>query len=245
MTDESTATPAAGQPEQVIEADKTEVVAPATTETQEGNENAEESEGSEKRTPWFQKRINDLTRDKYEAKRDADAVRAEAQALREQLARAQAGESFEAPAGDVKTLVQQEAARIVAERTFNETCNKVYADGKKEFKDFDAAVSNLQLVGVGRDFLELATTSDAGAKLLHHLGSHLEEAERIASLPPVQMARELTRLEYQLAQKVAKPVSNAPPPIAPIAGSKGGTKGYDPAMTDAEYAAFRQRGRNR
>ena len=245
MTDEITATPAAVQTEQVNEAEQV-VVAPATTETQEGEQTADVAEGSDKRTPWFQKRINDLTRDKYEAKREADSVRAEAQELRELLARVQAGESVEAPANDVRTLVQQEAQRLIAERTFDETCNKVYEDGKREFKDFDAAVGNLQLVGVGREFLELATTSDAGAKLLHHLGSHLEEAERIASLPPVQMARELTKLEFKLNQKPApKPVSNAPAPIAPISGSKGGTGGYDPAMSDAEYAAFREKGRNK
>jgi hypothetical protein len=77
-------------------------------------------------------------------------------------------------------------------------------------------VSNLQMVGVGREFLELATTSDAGAKLIHHLGTDLDEAARIAALPPVQMARELTKLEFKLAQPVAKPVSKAPAPITPI-----------------------------
>lgn len=238
MTDEITATPAAVQTEQVNEAEKVDVVAPATTEANEGTETANESETGDKRVPWFQKRIDAITRDKYEAKREIEALRA-------QLARIQSGEAAPAPADDVQTLVQKEAARLVAERTFDETCNKVYADGVKEFKDFDNAVSNLQLVGVGRDFLELATTSDAGAKLLHHLGSHLDEAERIASLPPVQMARELTRLEFKLTQKPGpKPVSNAPAPIAPISGSKGGTGGYDPAMSDAEYAKFRARGRN-
>lgn len=246
MTEEATATPAAGvEPEQVNEADKT-VVAPATTETPEGTESANEPEGSEKRTPWFQKRIDALTREKYEARREIEAARNEAATVREQLARVQAGEQIEQPAGDVHTLAEKRAVELLNEHTFNETCNRVYAEGKKDFKDFDATVANLQLVGAGREFLELATTSDIAAKLLHHLGSNLEEADRIANLPPVQMARELTKLEFKLSQPAApKPVSNAPPPIAPIAGTKGGKGGFDPSMSDAEYAAFRAKGRNR
>jgi hypothetical protein len=156
------------------------------------------------------------------------------------LARFQSGDTSQARDVDVQTLAQQEAARIVAEQRFNESCNKVYAEGAKEFKeDFDAALRNLQMVGVNREFLELASTSDAGHKVLHHLGSDLDEAARILSLPPVQMARELTKLEIKLSQSAVKPVSNAPAPITPIAGVKGGTK--DPSeMTDAEFAKWRK-----
>lgn len=194
----------------------------ATTEQTQEQEN-ETQEEKAKKEPWFQKRIGELTREKYEAKRAAEEARQQAEQYRQYLAQIQQGEqTVEKPDVDVQTLAKQEAAKLVAEQRFNETCNKVYTEGKSEFPDFDQAVANLQMVGVNRDFLELATTSDAGAKLLHHLGTDLDEAARILSLPPVQMARELTKLEYKLSQPQAKPVSKAPAPIKPI-GSGGAT----------------------
>jgi hypothetical protein len=137
------------------------------------------------------------------------------------------------------TAVEEAARRLLAEQTFNESCNKVYARGKAEFSDFDATLANLQMVGLSRDFLQFTAASDAGEKLLHHLGNDLDEAARISSLPPVLMARELTKLELRLSQPKVKPVSKAPPPITPIAGTSGGSK--DPSeMTDAEFAKWRK-----
>jgi DNA repair exonuclease SbcCD ATPase subunit len=227
------ATPADAQAEQVQQVEQVQGEEATTEQTQAAVEETPEEKA--KREPWFQKRIGELTRDKYEAKRQADNVAQEAAQLREQLARYQAGEQPETQTEDVHTLARQEAQKMLAEQTFNDTCNRVYAAGKAEFPDFDNAVANLQMVGVNRDFLELATTSDAGAKLIHHLGGDLDEAARIASLPPVQMARELTRLEYKLAQAPApKPVSKAPAPITPI--GSGNATSFDPAtLSDAEW----------
>jgi hypothetical protein len=212
----------------------------ATTE-QTQVETQEATEDKAKREPWFQKRIGELTREKYEARRQAEDAAREVQQYREQLARFQQGHTPEQaqPQGDVGTLVQQEARRLLAEQTFNQACNKVYAAGKSEFPDFDQALGNLQMVGMNRDFLEFAAASDAGAKLIRHLGTDLDEAARISALPPVLMARELTRLELKLSQPQAKPVSKAPAPITPIAGAGASSK--DPSeMTDAEFAKWRK-----
>lgn len=214
-----TATPADAQAEQVQQVEQHNSTEATTEQPQEQIE--ETAEEKAKREPWFQKRIGELTREKYEAKRHADTVAQEAAQLREQLARFQQGDPYEAPATDVQSLVQQEAQRMVAEQTFNDKCNQVYANGKAEFPNFDQSVQNLHMVGVSREFLELAVTSDASAKLINHLGTDLDEAARIAALPPVQMARELTKLEYKLAQPAApKPVSKAPAPISPIGSGR-------------------------
>ncbi|WP_426111032.1 hypothetical protein [Massilia sp. PWRC2] len=216
-----TATPADAQAEQVQQVEQ--VIGEEATTEQAQEETPEQKEEAAKKEPWFQKRIGELTREKYEAKRQADATAQEARELREQIARFQAGDQSEANPNDVRSLVQQEAQKMVAEQSFNESCNRVHAQGVKEFPDFDAALANLHMVGMNRDFLELATTSDAGAKLLHYLGNDLDEAARITALSPVQMARELTKLEYKLGQPVAaKPVSKAPAPVKPI-GANGST----------------------
>jgi hypothetical protein len=242
MTLETTSATPAQQAETPVEQVSTvetsqEVSAEATTEQTQAQP-AETTEEKAKKEPWFQKRIGELTREKYEGRREAELARTEAQQLREQLVRVQQGEQAQ-PVGNVETLIQQEARRMLAEQTFNDSCNKVYATGKAEFKDFDAAVGNLQMVGVPRGFLEFTAASDAGAKLIHHLGNDLDEAARIASLPPVLMARELTRLEIELGKPKVKPVSQAPAPITPIAGVGASSKSPS-EMTDAEFAKWRK-----
>jgi hypothetical protein len=235
------ATPA----EQEAPAEQVSTVETASTEattaqTQEQQPQPEEQ--APKKEPWFQKRIGELTREKYEARRLAETAAEEARQYREQLARFQQG-GQQQPDGQqpvTPDLIQQEARRLLAQQRFDEACNKVYAQGKQEFPDFDAALSNLQFVGLPKDFLEFTAASDAGAKLIHHLGKDLDEAARIAALTPVQMARELTRLELKLNQPAKpKPVSQAPAPITPVAGN--GATSKDPAeMTDAEFAKWRK-----
>ena len=205
-----------------------------------------EQQQEQKRTPWFQTRIDELTRARHEERRRADEAQQRLAEYEQRFAQMPQGfdpEQQQPNHVDVRTLAQQEASRMLAEQRFADQCNKVYSSGKAEFADFDQSVANLQMVGVSRDFLELATSSDVGAKLLHHLGTDLDEAARIASLPPVQMARELTRLEFKLSQPAApKPVSKAPAPITPLGSSA--TNDVDPArMSDAEWYAHRQKTR--
>lgn len=237
MTEETVAvTPTeAATPEQV---QQVEAAKPEATTEQTQVETPETTEEKAKKEPWFQKRIGELTREKYEARRQAETAAEEARQVREQLQALQRGEQVQ-PTGDVETLIQKEARRLLAETTFNEACNKVYAAGKTEFPDFDASLANLQMVGTNRELLEFVAASDAGAKLIHHLGKDLDEAARISALSPVLMARELTKLELKLSQPQTKPVSKAPAPITPIAGS--GPTSKDPSeMTDAEFAKWRR-----
>jgi hypothetical protein len=223
------------EPVEAKQVQQVEATSPDAT-TEQTQEPTETLEDKGKKEPWFQKRIGELTRAKYEGLREAEQARAEARELREQLARVQQGEQT---TGVPVTAVQEAARQMLAEQKFNESCNKVYEAGVSEFPNFQAALANLQLVGVNREFLELTASSDAGAKLIHHLGTDLDEAARIVSLPPLQMARELTKLELKLGQTKAKPVSNAPAPITPIAGVKASSK--DPSeMTDAEFAKWRR-----
>ena len=226
-------------PAEVVATEQAEIVEQTTPEsTPEQTQESEQAPEPEapKKEPWFQKRIGELTREKYEARREAEEARREAAQIREQIAQ---GDTTQQPIGDVQTLIQREAARIVSEQRFNESCNKVYETGAKEFKDFDASVSNLQMVGVNRDFLELATASDVGAKLLHHLGTNLDEAARIASLSPVQMARAMTLLEVELGKTPVKKVSGAPAPIATIGASKSVSKNPD-EMSFEEFSKWRR-----
>jgi hypothetical protein len=238
MTEATVAVTPTEQATPAEQVQQVEAAKPEATTEQTQVETPETTEEKAKKEPWFQKRIGELTREKYEGRREAEQARQEAAQLREQLARVQQGgqvQNDQLPA----TAVEEAARRLLAEQTFNEACNKVYAKGKTEFPDFDAALANLQMVGTNREFLEFVAASDAGEKLVHHLGKDLDEAARISALPPVLMARELARLELKLSQPQTKPVSKAPAPITPIAG--GGVTSKDPSeMTDAEFAKWRK-----
>lgn len=224
--------------QEAIEVDAVESPEATAGEVEETPEQAEEKA---KKEPWFQKRIGELTREKYEAKRAAEQAAQEAQKMREYVAQIQQGHQ---PEGlDVESYVASKAAEMVAERTFNESCNKVYETGKAEFPDFDQAVSNLQMVGMNREFLEIVSSSDAGHKVLNHLGHDLDEAARISALPPLQMARELTRLEYKLNQPQAKPVSKAPAPIKPIGAGGSPSSGLSDDLPIEEWIARRNKQR--
>jgi hypothetical protein len=222
-----TATPAEQVTAEQVQQDASNSSESSTEQTQDvQQEQTQEQTEQAKKEPWFQKRIGELTREKYEARRAAEEAQREAQQYREYLARVQQGEQMQQqPEVDVRTLAQQEAARMVADQRFRESTDKVWNQGVSELPGFNAAVANLQMVGMDRQFVELAVESDAGHKVLHYLGQeqNLDEAARILRLPPVQQARELTKLEFKLNQPPPpKPVSKAPDPIKPI-GAGGAT----------------------
>lgn len=220
----------------------------ATGQEADNQPEQQQDEGQKKKGEWVQKRISEITRQKWEATRQAEEARAEAEQYRQQLAQYQQSQEYQPQHNDqvdVQALARQEAAKMLAEKTFNDQCNAVYSAGKAEFQDFDQSVANLQMVGANREFLELATTTDAGHKLIHHLGSDLDEAARILSLPPVQMARELTKLEMKLSQPVSKPVSKAPEPIKPIGTGKATSEGLSDDLPIEEWMRREREMRNR
>lgn len=209
---------------------------------------------------WAMKRINELTFKRHEAERKAQtekdgrlAAEAKTAELLSQLSKP-ADNATPKPATkavsdeEIEQLANERAVLIAKANKFNETCNTIVETGKKEYKDtWDNAIKNLSLVGaIGKDvspeFLETAVELKNPVKVLHYLGSNLEEAERISQLPPKKMALEMARMEALLeAPPAAPPVSNAPPPVIPVGGAaKPGAKALDdPNLTTEEFMALR------
>jgi hypothetical protein len=105
------------------------------------------------------------------------------------------------------------------------------------FEDFDeVAYGNTQFMDL--DLAEQIFDLDKGPEVAYHLGSHLDEAQRIFALAPVQRARELTKLEFQVEALKPKLVTDAPDPINPLGGSE--TVQTDPdKMTTAQWRVWR------
>jgi hypothetical protein len=90
---------------------------------------------------------------------------------------------------------------------------------RDKYPDYDTVVGNqnLPITVVMADAIRM---SDVGPDVAYHLGQNLQEAARIAKLPPLLQVKEIGKLEVKLASAPpAREVSSAPPPIRPLRGS--------------------------
>ena len=95
-----------------------------------------------------------------------------------------------------------------------------YSNGASRFQDWKDSVDTLVASGfMNKDLLDTAMVVEDGTAVLHHLGVNLDEAERIAALPPIRKAAEMAKLSAVLAAPKALPLSSAPAPIRPVSGS--------------------------
>ncbi len=134
--------------------------------------------------------------------------------------------------------VQEEAGRLAAQiaevNDFNNKCNTVAEQGKKEFPDFDSRIAAARSVVNGQDVVEVAQfnavlsaalETGVAHKLLHALGETPGEVKRLMGLSPMKMGMEMAMRAAKLgAGPPAPEPSGAPAPIEPI-GSRG--KHYD------------------
>jgi hypothetical protein len=217
---------------------------PAEVSTEPGagqTTEAVETAAQEKpKNDWVQRRIDQLTREKHEEKRQREALEQQLQQYRQPAEQTQQPQQRQMSADDVRA----EAKRLIQQEKFDDACNKVFDAGKGEFgNEWDSSLRTFQMLGgASPEFLEAVTAMDAGHKVLHHLGQNPEVAERLLSLPPLRMALELARLESTVGQAKPKPVSNAPAPINPIGGRSAPAEPEEFASTAEQIAWWKKHG---
>ncbi|WP_186115447.1 hypothetical protein [Burkholderia gladioli] len=235
--DVTTATPATSTTETAHE--------PAQTSTAPGTEQPAAAQGDQpqqSKNGWVQRRIDQLTRERHEERRQREALEARLRELQPQSATPATGS---APAPVTADQIREEARRLVEQEKFDATCTRVFEAGKAEFgAEWDQSLATLGLVGnMSAEFLDAVTSMDGAHKVLQHLGQNPDAAERLLSLPPHRMALELARLETTVGQAKAPPVSQAPAPINPVGGRSAPVEPEEYATT-ADYIAARKRARN-
>ena len=218
-----------------------------------------EGEEEPKREPWFTKRIGVLTAEKQAERQAREQLQRENEALKALLEGKPAPNPSEADPeaprapksptqqtqADFEKAVEAAAAQKLAIERFNAECDKVWNKGQETFPGkFDAAVANLRAAGAIRadstDFVQAVLATEAPEQVLFKLGSEPEEAMRLASLPPTQMAVAMDRMARELTSAPVK-TSAAPAPIAPVNGTRT-AKAFDPADKDIPYPEWlRQR----
>lgn len=269
-----TNTPAVTQAEQQPPASTEQSAQTTEQEQQQGQTEGEKPEGAEQQQAdkseqpkkgGVQKRIDELTRKAHEAEREAAF-------WREQAAKSQAPstdaakparDSFDSDADYFEALADWKAEQKVGEfrkQQQTEALNKAEQNQTAtRFELYQERVSTAleampdyhEVVG-GSDVpaaahvLESILDSDSGPQLAYHLAKHPDVAQRLNELTPVQAAREIGRLEAQLAQPKAettppKRTTNAPAPINPVRGSNGQFSKAPEQMSDAEWYASQRK----
>lgn len=271
-----TNTPAATQTEQQAPATTEQASAQTTEQEQQGQTEGEQPEGGEQQAEkteqqpkktGVQKRFDELTRKAHEAAREAAYWREQAiksQAPSQDATTKPARDAFASDADYFEALAdwkaeqkvsefrkqQQAEALNKAEQTQTATRFELYqervAASLEAMPDY-AEVVGASDVPAAPHVLESILDSDSGPQLAYHLAKNPELAEQLNAMTPVQAAREIGRLEAQLAQPKTetpppKRTTNAPPPINPVRGSNGQFTKSPEQMSDAEwYAAQRNK----
>lgn len=189
---------------------------------------------------WVMRRMAEITAKRREA--EAEAARWREIAERAQVAGNQ--EPQAAAPQNVDELARAYAENLRAQERERERLASIEAAGRKEFgAEFDSAVRNLNAAGVGGpEFLRVVAEIPNAEKVVAWLGKHdnLEEAVRIASLNPIQMGIEMTRLSEKAAKAMTKQVSKAPPPVQHIEGGSSASDQVEPPVGSKEWFAWRQ-----
>jgi hypothetical protein len=114
-------------------------------------------------------------------------------------------------------IEQRRQADVVDER--NDRFAEQSEKAAERYADFHTVVGNPAL-RINESMAEFITESDLGADVAYFLGKNPAQAAQIAALSPVKAARELVRIETELAARPKATPSKAPEPINPV-GTRG------------------------
>lgn len=173
---------------------------------------------AEKAAKSLKRRVDRLTRDRYQAQAELNQYRQNAAKPTEQ-----------APQPLTEEEVNRRASAIADERDIASKCNTLAKDGEKKFSDFLPKFKELSdeiptfINNRPTPFMEAILDSDDPAALIHHLGSNPDIASELADLNPRQQIRRLALIERDLDAAPKPKPSNAPKPLSTVkpSGSKG------------------------
>lgn len=138
-------------------------------------------------------------------------------------------------------MEHQRLNREAAEKTTAQRLRESMKAVRGEAADFDEVVASVFEPDFpnSKTMADFVEESDQPARMLYWLGNNPDEAARISQLSPIRQAKELAKVEANLAAPAPQPKRpGAPPPPKIVTGSGVGEK--DPAkMSMEEYAKFR------
>lgn len=257
-TELSEATPIAEQQAETKAAPVEDAANESTGEAQAQEPKAEAERDEKGRFKGVQPRIDELTRARREAEREAAYWR--------EIANGKGGSAEAAktkPTPDqysdygefVEALTDWKADQAVASRLQQRaqaqqqearatTWSERQAEARAAMPDYDAVVGGSD-TPIAPHVAEVIVESDKGPALAYHLARNPESLMRLNGMSPLQAAREAGRIEASLTAQApqAAPVvktTNAPKP-ASTSSSQGRTTSIDPnKMSMDEYVTWRK-----
>lgn len=273
-TTEITESETPAQAEQAIEesATSTETLETEVKEEVKGEESAAEPFDDvleEKKTArGVQKRLDELTREKYEWKRESEYWREQAKAKINAEPKASQPEEKSISQDDkpkpdtyddyneyvealtdwkVKNLQaeqtkkMQEDRRLTEHRTVQEKFNKSIELAKSKYSDFDTTIRASASTPCTQDMMSAIMDSPDGAEVMYFLARNPQDAERISGLSPMSQIREIGKLENRITSiKPPEPkrITTSNEPVKTVSGA--GISERDPNKMDmTEYASWR------
>jgi len=199
----------------------------------------EEKDGGDEtekpRKSGFQKRINKLTREKYEALKAAEEARRRAEELEARLSSSEPepkpedfeeyGDFLKAHAEWVKQDVKREIEKIKQSQSegvapeeviLADSINNIMLNAQEKYDDFDQVVASNPDLPISKEMIEAVVDSEYAADVLYFLGKNPQIAESLYNLSGHALAREIGRLEATLSSQPQKQVTKAPDPVKPI-----------------------------
>jgi hypothetical protein len=163
-------------------------------------------------------------------------------------------ESFGDDSEFQQALIEHEAERRAeaklrerAAKEEEESVNQRFLEKAEEaadrYEDFFSVVGNPS-VHITPEMVEFFAESDVGADLAYYLGKHPKKAAEIANLSVGKAARELTKLEAELASKPKANPSKAPEPISPVS-SRGKSSATTQPSDDDDIETWMRKERER
>lgn len=243
-----------------------EVEAVVTPESTAGDE----GEHQDKPEKGVQKRINELTREKWEERRARQELERRLQEIEARSYQAQAPsqaptlEQFnydtEAYQRAVFQYAQTESQRQFREQFEQERQMRAQQEQQRQFQsmlmehdrreaefarsvpDYHEAVESLvSSLRLPQATVEVMASSERSPEILYHFATNFEEAAKLSEMPPHLAALHIARLEAKLANK-PKPVSKAPAPPPSLTGAAQVNKSPE-QMSDEEFYAARRAGK--
>lgn len=230
--------------------------------TEENPETTEKEEpkpkpGEDEYTKSVKKRIDKITREKYEALKRANELE-----MRLKEFESNSGgrptrpniASFTNEMGELDHTSYENAMAKYEDSLFDwrenksrnsdtEYKQKAEAESKLEkfniladnarikYPDFDEVVSRPVF---GQELREAVVDSDVGDELAYYLGNNKAVATDLNNMPPYKMMKEVGKLEEKIS-RLNKKVSKALDPITPVSGSSGTVTKSSEQMSDSEW----------
>lgn len=153
---------------------------------------------------------------------------------------------------DMRLAKKDQESQEAKQKSEFEKRMSTHMERVKEFaqtvNDWDEVMEEVADLNYSLAFQDIITSSENGPELMYEICKDVEEFERINSLSPMQMAREIGRLESKITKDDDSPkqkkkvTTKAPPPLKQKVSTKssGSKKSiYDPDLTQAEYEKLR------